>query len=42
MLTANQTDALATIQQLDPIYVDIPQSSTTLLRLQNELSAGDA
>ncbi len=40
LLTANQTNALATIQQLDPIYVDIPQSSTALLRLQNELSSG--
>ncbi|EHD22313.1 efflux transporter, RND family, MFP subunit [Brenneria sp. EniD312] len=40
LLTANQTEALATIQQLDPIYVDIPQSSTALLRLQDELAAG--
>ncbi|WP_229518759.1 efflux RND transporter periplasmic adaptor subunit [Pantoea agglomerans] len=40
LLTANQTDAIATIQQLDPIYVDIPQSSTALLKLQEELSAG--
>ncbi|NDL65841.1 efflux RND transporter periplasmic adaptor subunit [Acerihabitans arboris] len=40
LLTANQTDALATIQQLDPIYVDIPQSSTALWRLQDDLSAG--
>lgn len=40
LLTANQTDALATIQQLDPIYVDIPQSSTSLLKLQDEFTAG--
>ncbi|WP_407654851.1 efflux RND transporter periplasmic adaptor subunit [Brenneria populi] len=40
LLTANQTDALATIQQLDPIYVDIPQSSTALLKLQDEFAAG--
>ncbi|WP_437615969.1 efflux RND transporter periplasmic adaptor subunit [Erwinia sp. V71] len=40
LLTANQTDALATIQQLDPIYVDIPQSSTSLLKLQDEFAAG--
>lgn len=40
LLTANQTNALATIQQLDPIYVDIPQSSTALLRLQDEFAAG--
>lgn len=40
LLTANQSDALATIQQLDPIYVDIPQSSTSLLKLQDEFAAG--
>lgn len=40
LLTANQADALATIQQLDPIYVDIPQSSTALLKLQDEFAAG--
>ncbi|MEH2919599.1 efflux RND transporter periplasmic adaptor subunit [Samsonia erythrinae] len=40
LMTANQSDALATIQQLDPIYVDIPQSSTSLLRLQDDLAAG--
>lgn len=40
LLTANQSDALATIQQLDPIYVDIPQSSTSLLRMQDDLAAG--
>jgi membrane fusion protein (multidrug efflux system) len=40
LLTANQTNALATIQQLDPIYVDIPQSSTSLLKLQDEFAAG--
>lgn len=40
LLTANQSDSLATIQQLDPIYVDIPQSSTSLLRLQDDLASG--
>lgn len=40
LLTANQTTDLATIQQLDPIYVDIPQSSTALLKLQDEFAAG--
>jgi len=29
--------ALATIQQLDPIYVDVPQSTTELLRLKRRL-----
>ena len=31
-----QTTALATVQQLDPIYVDLTQSSSQLLRLQRE------
>src|ERR1039458_6210133 len=35
--TAYQPTALATIQQLDPIYVDAPQSTTELLRLQRRL-----
>lgn len=34
LVSAGQTTALATIQQLDPIYVDIAQSSTDLLRLR--------
>jgi membrane fusion protein (multidrug efflux system) len=40
LVTANQTTALATITQLDPIYVDISQPATTLLRLRAELAAG--
>lgn len=35
IVTAYQPVAMATIQQLDPIYVDVPQSTTELLRLQN-------
>jgi len=35
--TAYQPAPLATIQQLDPIYVDVPQSTTELLRLQRRL-----
>jgi membrane fusion protein (multidrug efflux system) len=35
--TAYQPLALASIQQLDPIYVDVPQSTTELLRLQRRL-----
>ncbi len=31
--------ALATIQQLDPIYVDVPQCTTDLLRLRRRLEA---
>ncbi len=40
IVTAYQPVALATIQQLDPIYVDVPQSATDLLRLQRRLAAG--
>lgn len=40
IVTAYQPVALATIQQLDPIYVDVVQSSTELLRLQRHLLAG--
>lgn len=35
-----QANALATVQQLDPIYVDVTQSSTALIRLRRELAAG--
>ncbi len=40
LVTAYQPMALATIQQLDPIYVDVPQSTTELLRLQRRLEDG--
>lgn len=40
LVTANQTAALATVQQLDPIYVDLTQSSEELLQLRSELAAG--
>jgi membrane fusion protein, multidrug efflux system len=40
IVTAYQPMALATIQQLDPIYVDVPQSSTELLRLRHRLEEG--
>jgi membrane fusion protein, multidrug efflux system len=40
IVTAYQPMALATIQQLDPIYVDVPQSTTELLRLQRRLEDG--
>jgi len=40
LVTAGQTTALATITQLDPIYVDVTQPAMTLLRLQHELAAG--
>ena len=40
LVTANQTMALVTVQQLDPMYVDIPQPTALLLRLKRELSSG--
>jgi membrane fusion protein (multidrug efflux system) len=42
LVTANQATALATVQQLDPIYVDVTQSSADLLRLRRELGQGAA
>lgn len=35
-----QTTALATVQQLDPIYVDVTQSSEDFIRLREELNSG--
>ncbi|MCG9698102.1 efflux RND transporter periplasmic adaptor subunit [Shewanella sp. Isolate11] len=40
LVTANQSLVLATIQQLDPINVDIAQSSAQLLRLKSKLKQG--
>ncbi len=40
IVTAYQPAALAVIQQLDPIYVDVPQSSADLLRLDRSLKTG--
>ena len=40
IVTAYQPTPLATIQQLDPIYVDVPQSTNELLRLQRRLEDG--
>ncbi|HWU04768.1 MAG TPA: efflux RND transporter periplasmic adaptor subunit [Novosphingobium sp.] len=40
LVSASQSAALATIQQLDPIYVDITQSSADLLRLRMALAKG--
>jgi membrane fusion protein (multidrug efflux system) len=40
LVTAYQPAPLATIQQLDPIYVDVTQSSSDLLRLKRNLEAG--
>jgi membrane fusion protein (multidrug efflux system) len=40
LVTASQTTALATIQNLDKIYVDLTQSSAELLQLQRDLAGG--
>jgi membrane fusion protein (multidrug efflux system) len=40
LVTASQSAALATIQQLSPIYVDVTQSSAELLRLKQNLASG--
>ncbi|MGL4939718.1 efflux RND transporter periplasmic adaptor subunit [Shewanella sp.] len=40
LVTANQSQTLATIQQLDPINIDIAQSSAQLLRLKAKLTQG--
>jgi membrane fusion protein (multidrug efflux system) len=41
LITANQTTALATVQKLDPIYVDVTQSSAAVLRLRRALAQDD-
>jgi len=40
LVTANQQDAMVTVQQLDPIYVDIQRASTELLALRRDFAAG--
>lgn len=41
LLTANQSDAMATVQQLDPIYVDVTQPSAAMMRLKRALQNGE-
>lgn len=40
LVTANQPQMLASVQQLDPVYVDLTQSSAELLRLRKNLDSG--
>lgn len=40
LVTANQATTLLTVTQLDPVYVDLTQPSTTIVRLKRELAAG--
>lgn len=42
LVTASQADPLTNIQRLDPIYVDIQQSSADLLSLRRALTSGGA
>lgn len=42
LVTANQTQALTTIQQLNPMHVDIVQSSAELLKLRRQLEGQSA
>jgi len=41
LVTASQSTALATIQQLDPIYVDVTQPSASLLKLKQAMARGE-
>jgi len=41
LVTAHQPTVLAVIQQLDPVYVDAPQSSANLLRLKRNMASGN-
>ena len=40
LVTANQETALATVTQLDPIYVDLTQPSVAMMKLRREVEAG--
>lgn len=40
LVVADQDTALTTVQQLDPIYVDVTQSTTELLGLKRDLASG--
>jgi len=40
LVNSGQSNAMAVIQQLDPIYVDVTQSSVELLELRRELESG--
>src|SRR3546814_14635826 len=41
LVSASQNDPLTTIQRLDPIFVEIQQSSADVLRLRQQLLSGD-
>ena len=41
LVTANQAQALTSVRQLDPVYVDITQSSLDVLRLRTKFAKGE-
>jgi len=41
LVTANQAEPLATIQQMNPMYVDLTQSSSEVLRLRRAMASGE-
>ena len=41
LVTANQAQGLTSVRQLDPVYVDITQSSQDLLRLRAQFTNGE-
>ncbi|GAA61381.1 solvent efflux pump periplasmic linker srpA [Pseudoalteromonas sp. BSi20652] len=41
LVSANQSTALATVTQLDPIYIDLTQSSNELTKLKKLITSGD-
>ena len=41
LVTANQEEPLATIQQMNPMYVDLTQSSSEVLRLRRAMASGE-
>ena len=40
LVTANQADALATVTRLDPIYIDVSDSSAGMLRIRAQIDDG--
>jgi membrane fusion protein (multidrug efflux system) len=41
VVAANQTTALTTVRQLDPIYISLTESSTNLLKLRDAIASGE-
>ncbi|WP_253913286.1 efflux RND transporter periplasmic adaptor subunit [Pseudoruegeria sp. HB172150] len=40
LVTANQTDALTTVTAMDPIYVDVAESSARMMRIRSRIASG--